>query len=278
MEYPCHSASEKRWYRVTVNPLSESTNKGVVVMHINITDRMLTELERDRITGDLIQRNRDLEQFAYIVSHNLRAPVANILGITEMMNTFSLTVSEEDEMKSELIVSVKKLDGVIKDLNHILQVKREISEKREVVYLSEVLDDIKLSIRNLITKEKVEILSNFTKLTNIVTLKSYIYSIFYNLILNSIKYKQFDKPPVIKIESTIRDGKLVLEFEDNGIGIDLTKKGNQVFGLYKRFHLHQEGKGMGLYMVKTQVETLGGRISIQSEVNKGTKFTIEFDK
>ena len=278
MEYPCHAPAERRWFRVTVNPLSESANKGVVVMHINITERMLSQLEKDKITDDLIQRNRDLEQFAYIVSHNLRAPVANILGITEMMNTFSLTVSEEDEMKSELIVSVKKLDGVIKDLNHILQVKREVNEKREVVYLADILDDIKLSIRSLMTKEKVEIRSNFNRATNMVSLKSYVYSIFYNLIVNSIKYKQLDRPPVIRVESFVRNGKMVLEFEDNGIGIDLAKKGDQVFGLYKRFHLHQEGKGMGLYMVKTQVETLGGKISIESEVNKGTKFTIEFEQ
>ncbi len=68
----------------------------------------------------------------------------------------------------------------------------------------------------------------------------------------------------------------MLIFKDNGLGIDLTKSGKQVFGLYKRFHTHADGKGMGLYMVKTQVEMLGGKISIQSEINKGTEFRIEF--
>ena len=72
----------------------------------------------------------------------------------------------------------------------------------------------------------------------------------------------------------MKNENLVITFEDNGLGIDLNKKKDQVFGLYRRFHHHIEGKGMGLFLVKTQVELLGGRISIESEVNAGTKFTI----
>jgi signal transduction histidine kinase len=81
---------------------------------------------------------------------------------------------------------------------------------------------------------------------------------------------------VIDISSGKSDDKIQLVFKDNGLGIDLDKKGDQVFKLYKRFHSHVEGKGVGLFMVKTQVETLGGTISISSEVNKGTEFSIEF--
>jgi signal transduction histidine kinase len=109
------------------------------------------------------------------------------------------------------------------------------------------------------------------------TIKSYIYSIFYNLTSNSIKFKQPGIPPIIEISSFLSENKIVLLFKDNGLGIDLNKKGNQVFGLYKRFHLDTEGKGIGLYMVKTQVESLGGTIFIHSNVNTGTEFRIEFE-
>jgi signal transduction histidine kinase len=110
-----------------------------------------------------------------------------------------------------------------------------------------------------------------------MTTKSYLHSIFYNLISNSLKYRQPNIAPLIEIKSEILNNKIVLLFKDNGMGIDLENQNNMVFGLYKRFHPdHAEGKGVGLYMVKTQVETIGGSISVKSEVNKGTEFRIEF--
>jgi len=171
---------------------------------------------------------------------------------------------------------VKKLDNVIMDLNHILQVKKGSNETKEIVNLSGLLNDVTESVNGLMQKENVKIITQF-EVAEIMTLKSYLYSIFYNLIINSIKYKKENESPVIKIESIKRKDKIELLFKDNGSGIDLEKKGDQVFGLYKRFHLHTEGKGMGLFMVKTQVEALGGKISIQSEVNQGTEFKIDFE-
>jgi signal transduction histidine kinase len=151
-----------------------------------------------------------------------------------------------------------------------------VSEKKELIKFSELVNDIKISINNLIKKEHVEIISDFSEVNKMFAVKSYLNSIFYNLISNSIKYKQTNINPKIEIKSFRLNNKIIIIFRDNGIGIDLEKKGDQVFGLYKRFHTHTEGKGMGLFMVKTQVETLGGKISIKSEVNKGTVFEIEF--
>jgi signal transduction histidine kinase len=129
----------------------------------------------------------------------------------------------------------------------------------------------------LFDKNNIVINCDFSEIDEFLTLKSYLYSIFYNLISNSIKYRQQLIPGIIDIKSRLVKEKIELIFTDNGMGIDLQKKGEEVFGLYKRFHTDIEGKGMGLFMVKTQVETLGGKISIQSEVNKGTEFTIEFE-
>ena len=110
-----------------------------------------------------------------------------------------------------------------------------------------------------------------------LTIKSYLYSVFYNLISNSIKYRKPDEKPVIRIASAQTGTHIELLFSDNGIGIDVERYRSDLFGLYKRFHNHAEGKGMGLYMVKSQVETMGGRITMTSKVNVGTKFKIDFD-
>lgn len=272
-EYPCHAISEKRWFGLRVFKF-ESDELLLVLSHQDITDRKTGEFERAKIINDLIQRNKDLEQFAYIVSHNLRAPVANIMGIASALKDDLSAHYEKDKLNSALEISVNKLDEVVNDLGNILHVKREINEKREAIKFSELVVAIIESIRSLIEKENIEIIYNFDEINEYLTIKSYLYSVFYNLIINSIKYRQPKKRCTIEITSRRYEDQLELYFKDNGMGINLDKMGNQIFGLYKRFHLEIEGKGMGLFMVKTQLETLGASISVRSEVNVGTEFKI----
>jgi PAS domain S-box-containing protein len=242
----------------------------------DITTEKLLEIERYRITTDLIQRNKDLEQFAYIVSHNLRAPVANIIGFADNLSDDFLDEKLKKKMAEQLSVSANKLDAVIKDLNHVLQIRQQINEKKGNVNFTKIVDDIRLSVSNIINNEQVTLITDFSSADNFFTIKSYFYSIFQNLIVNSIKYKKTGMAPVITISSAISQEGLLIKFKDNGSGMDLKKINGQLFGLYKRFHPHIEGKGMGLFMVKTQVEALGGKISITSEVQKGTEFIIQF--
>lgn len=239
----------------------------------DITSRKQLELEKDRMTDDLVQRNKDLEQFAYIISHNLRAPVANIMGFVELLKE----ESSEDErilFMDQLEAATQKLDTVIKDLNTVMQIRREISEVRESVDLQELVLDVMGSINRLIDKENVLIEYNFTEAPTLLTIKSYLQSIFYNLITNSIKYRKADEPPIIIIRSRKIDHDIEISFQDNGLGMDLEKLGERIYGLYKRFHFHVEGKGMGLFMTKNQIEALGGSIRVESQENIGTTFII----
>jgi len=243
----------------------------------DVTENVLAEKEREKMMGDIIQRSKNLEQFTYIISHNLRAPIANILGIA---NVLKGNVTDEDRSRIQqfLFIAVEKLDDTVKDLNKILQIRSEITESKESVDLSELVQVIRSSIQNLIQKENAQILTDFSFINKLTTIKSYVHSIFYNLIANAIKYKHPDKAPIIRIKSYSHNNKTFISFKDNGTGIDLEQHGDKVFGLYKRFHENIEGKGLGLFMVKTQVEVLGGSISVKSELGVGTEFTIEFPK
>jgi PAS domain S-box-containing protein len=236
----------------------------------DITERKQAEMERDRITADLLQRNKDLEQFTYIVSHNLRAPLANIKGLMTLLKE-EMPVTPVLDM---LHTSAESLDEVVMDLNEILKVRNDISEKKEPVEFAALVNDISSSLNHIITTEKVNISTDFSKMDFLFTLKSYLYSIFYNLICNSIKYRQPNAAPKISIRSSVEGNQVLLVFNDNGLGIDLSRNQQKVFGLYKRFHQHKDGRGLGLFMVKTQVEALQGSVTIESEVNKGTTFTI----
>jgi signal transduction histidine kinase len=268
------------WYQMNVFPVSDGNKNifGLIIATENITQRKNIELEREKMTSDMLQRNKDLEQFAYIISHNLRSPVANIIGLSNMLQSIpDMSRADYERCMDGLTTSVKKLDAVIIDLNYILQVRREVNEKKEMVRFSGITRDIKTSINNLIEKENITIRTNFIEVNEFFTIKSYLNSIFYNLILNSIKYRHPDRPAIIEIIGRRKNNKLMLTFRDNGLGIDVKANQGKIFGLYKKFHNHVEGKGMGLYMVKTQAEILGGRISIKSEVNQGTEFEIEFE-
>lgn len=263
---------------ITISPITDESGQIIgfskIIRDISLRKNLVEQ--RNKMIADLVQRNRDLEQFSYIISHNLRTPVANILGICSLMQNKQLLPGEKEELLLGLNTSVNGLDTIIKDLNQILQAKNEINEAKFLIKLSDIIAIIQSNISHLILKEKVSFSIDFSEKDEIFTIKSYFYSIFYNLIKNSVKYKHTDRSPVIEIKSRLKDSGFEIVYRDNGLGIDLEKQGDQVFGLYKRFHFHTEGKGMGLFMVKTQVETLGGRISIKSEVGKGTEFIIEF--
>lgn len=241
----------------------------------DVTHKKMYELERDRITTDLIQRNKDLEQFAYIVSHNLRQHVANISTLNTLLKDHDLPCAERDEVAAMQSDSVHKLDAVIMDLNHILQTKRNLNEKKEDVQLDTLMQDIAEHLIPVLQKRYIHIETNF-RVQHLFIIKSYLYSIFYNLISNSIKYRKPGIDVKIHIQSQLQGNQVVFTYTDNGLGIDMQRNSDKIFGLYKRFHQHVEGKGLGLFMTKTQVEAMGGSINVASNLNEGTTFTISF--
>jgi signal transduction histidine kinase len=204
--------------------------------------------------------------------------VANILGISHLIEA-SPKMSKADFKKcvEGLISSIKKLDEVIVDLNFILQKRTSISEKKETINLNQLVSDIKVLIGKHAHLESVSIRTDFSAANEVFTIKSFLHSILLNLIINSIKYRNPATDSFIEITTEKKGGKVVFSLKDNGLGIDMETHGEKLFGLYKKFHPHIEGKGMGLYMVKTQVELLQGSISVESAVNKGTTFRFSID-
>jgi len=249
---------------------------GVVLVFRDVTRQKHEEAHKEKITADLIERNKDHEHFASIISHDLRAPVSNIIGLTALINDKNLNKDDKEYLVNALTTCAERLDEVISDLNEIVNVGKQLGKKKEHVFFSKLVSDIQDSIGNILENVSAHFNTDFKEVDEIFTIKSYMYSIFYNLISNSIKYRRTDVPLEITVESHLVDKKIFLIFKDNGLGVDLSKRGNEIFGLYKRFHTDKaEGKGMGLYMVKVQVEKLGGKISVESILDQGTEFTIE---
>ncbi len=278
LKFTTHTG-ETRVYHVTKLPYQPAGKKNNAVLGIaaDITEQKRAESERMKMLEEIVQRNIDLEQFSYIVSHSLRAPIANLLGINDLINNEDLTTDEKIFLLKGISESIKRLDNVIIDLNQVTQIKHAVNEKKELITFSNLVNSIKSNIDNLSNNPDIAINTYFNEFDTFYSVTNYMHSIFYNLISNSIKYKQPGVPLICEITSRKNDDNILLIFKDNGMGIDLNKTGDQIFELYKRFHIGAaEGKGMGLFMVKTHVESLGGKISVSSEINKGTEFKIEF--
>lgn len=240
----------------------------------DVTDNKKIEEEREKMISSIVHHNKNLEQFASIVSHNLREPVANILGLTQILINNGAD-QDSTSIKNLLANVTEQLDGTLKDLNKILQVKSEINDYKEVINFPELIKGIKSAIHNFDRDESARIDADFGAIDHVNSIKSYIHSIFFNLISNSIKYRKPGEVSVIIIKTELMSGKILISFKDNGTGIDLSKNGNKIFGLYKRFHYGVEGKGLGLFMVKTQVEALGGSIRVNSKPDLGAEFIVE---
>ncbi len=251
------------------------TAKGISVLLHDLSAKKKIEAEARAFLEKLQTKNRELEQFAYSFSHDLRAPIARILevvSISEIDPSFKLNNKTTLETVRELVLD---LDNVIRDMNAAVTLQDE--RREHYIGFEDELILIKKVLANDITSNKAVISSSFQNAEGIVTIKSYLYSIMYNLLSNAIKYRRPDVPLIIDVQTQVVDGFILFSVRDNGMGIDLAKNGKELFGLYNRFHGDKiDGQGIGLNLVKSQAESLGGKVEVQSSLGKGSIFTIFF--
>jgi len=227
------------------------------------------------VNEELIKHNHELQQFSYTISHNLRAPVARLLGLTNLLSMKHYEVSKEIQELVRLIKdSSLEFDGVIRDLNKIIDVRNEFYHVKEKIHFIQEFEQAKKNVGENLFAD-VHLFVDF-KEPIIYTVRPILNSILYNLLSNAIKYRSTQRNLKLTIKTYKQNDFVVLEIRDNGMGMNLDSYGKDIYGLYKRFHAHIEVRGLGLYLVKSQVESLGGRIEVQSQLNVGTTFFIYF--
>src|SRR6478609_9539651 len=170
--------------------------------------------------------------------------------------------------------SIQSLDQIINDLASIIDIRNSVGEVKQKIIFEKEVDTIKSLLEKQIKDHQVKIITHFQKAPEIFSIRPMVSSIFYNLISNAIKYRSSDRTPEIIITSFPEKDFVKIKVADNGLGLDLEKFKDKLFGLYKRFHTHTEGKGLGLFLVKLQVEALEGTIGVDSIPGAGTTFTV----
>jgi two-component system, chemotaxis family, CheB/CheR fusion protein len=236
----------------------------------------LINLELSDKNEKLLVTNSDLDNFIYTASHDLKAPVSNIEGLINTLEHTSM--KDENDVKYILGLikeSIRRFQDTIQDLTQIVKIQRSAEEDVKEIDIPEIVNDAKLSIREMIDHSKARIKLDFENDAIIKFSRKNFRSIIYNLISNAVKYRSPERVPEIHIRTEKQDGFVILCVKDNGLGFKSDQK-EKMFTMFKRFHDHVEGTGVGLYIVKRIVDNAGGKIEVESKEGEGTEFRIYF--
>jgi PAS domain S-box-containing protein len=269
---------EKIIYYFNGNVAHFDGNTYLIGMGIDISKRVAAEKDiqdlnmRLQATIERLQaRNNDLQQFSYVVSHNLRNPIARILGLASI---FDHDANENKVIIDKIAEAATQLDETVKDISTIVSA-RNITEKYEYIAFADVWENVYQELKNDIEQSRADISVDFSKAPGILSVKSYIHNMLYTLVSNAVKFRTPGIQARISINTSLYKQGICLEVQDNGIGIDLVKNGTKLFGLYKRFGPESiPGKGIGLCLAKNQAESLHGKIEVVSKLLEGSTFSI----
>lgn len=254
--------------------ISQLLLKDLIATKLQIQAAQLQRLNNNLLVTaeDLKGKNRRLEDFAHIIAHNLRSPMNNISGLYSVYQT-SPTQETAVEVMERINTMTANMLETIEDLHAILRTTNDhgLPEQGEVA-LAEVIEKEAQNLASVIEETQAQVHIELSAPTVTVP-KVYMESIVHNLFSNALKYRTENRSPIISIKSWVSNNLFHLSVADNGLGMDLNKVGNKLFGLYKTFHRNKDSKGLGLYLTKMQVDALGGDIDVQSELGKGTTFT-----
>jgi len=260
----------------------DQNQKLVYASAIDITDRkkyeeelLLSKKSLEATALELEEQNRRLDEFAHIISHNLRSPIGNIRALIGLLNESS-PINEYQLIFEKLKNVSSNLSETMNELMETLKVKKSTEIERTEIRFKEILDKVIQSLEGEMIQCEATVTFDFNDAPKIVYHKPYLESIFQNLLTNAIKYRSPRRDPKIHITTQLSMDCIELRVQDNGLGIDLARVGDKLFGLHKTFHENKEARGVGLFLTKTQIEALGGKIHAESEVDRGTTFIVRF--
>lgn len=265
------------WVRTKGIPIVDEHDKCITIRGIfqNINDAKIKELDLHNSLDLLSDQNRRLQNFAHIVSHNLRSHTGNLQF---MVNLFDeVPADDQKEVFNNIRAISESLATTIEHLNQIVKIHTEISNEKQQLNFEEFFNSTLNAIDNNVAETGAVIHSDFSACPKVSYVPAYLESIFLNLLTNALKYRHPDRRPQISCKSYLELGHTYLIFADNGLGIDLKKYGDKIFGMYKTFHKNANARGIGLFITRNQVESLGGSIKVESTVNVGTTFTIKLN-
>jgi PAS domain S-box-containing protein len=265
---------QSRWVQAHARP--EMNEKGEIIWYgyvKDITESREHQLALENMVQLTSDQNNRLLSFTQIVSHNIRSHASNITGLLGLMD-----ISEDHDDRKAYVELLKesagKLDETLHNLNEVLCIQRDLKLPRRTMNLRREINKVLNSLAFDIKQHFVFIQNDVSPQVSIRIVPAYLESILLNLTTNAIKYRATDRKPHIIYRAHKFEQHLEIEVQDNGRGLDLKKYGKSIFNMYKTFHGNEDAKGLGLFLVKNQIESMQGTISVFSEVGVGTTFRV----
>lgn len=279
---PTLKTNTPKWWDVVITPIPDMFGlpEQLLVVARDITEYTLLQDELKHRNKELLKTNNDLDNFIYTASHDLRSPVTNIEGLLHTLKA-TLTSDQADKLnEADLILelihkSIHKFKRTILDLTEISKVQRTNEEDIHQIDCLEIIEDVLFSIQDKVTESCATIKIDTNEYNHLIFSTKNFKSIIYNLLSNAIKYRHPDRPLEIRIFTKKVDGSMLLSIQDNGLGISAVHQ-PKLFSMFKRFHNHVEGTGIGLYIIKRIIDNAGGEIEVHSDLDTGTTFNVYF--
>jgi PAS domain S-box-containing protein len=278
------------WAKVTLTPIFSADGQHIGFTKItgNITKQKelqdkLAERQQEALehkNNELQKTNRDLDNFIYTASHDLRSPITNIEALVvllkERLNESNHLTPETSEVLQRVNSSVNRLKRTIVDLTEIsrLQNDNDENQKEEILNIKEVYEEIVADLSYPTQLRACFIQTDF-QVHQLKFSRKNFRSILYNLLSNAVKYQSPERDCVIHLHTRLEEPYVVLSIEDNGLGMN-ERHQKQLYTMFKRFHDHVEGTGIGLFMVKRIIDNAEGKITVQSQEGTGTEFKVYF--
>lgn len=260
-------------------PLLDLNGKanGLIGMSMDITHMKQKEDQLRNLINVTAVQNKKLINFAHIVSHNLRSHTANFSMLLDFL------IKEKDESEKDRIMGMlshasDNLLETLENLNEVVDISTNINMDKKFMNLNESIIKVQQNLSAFLERNRVEFINSVPDDLTVVSVPAYLESIILNLVTNAVKYRQPSISPVISLSAKKQEDSVIFSISDNGLGIDLNRYGNKIFGMYKTFHNHKDARGLGLYIIKNQIEAMDGSITVNSEVDQGTTFNVYFNE
>ncbi len=270
---------EKYWVNIRTTPIANENGWFThwISIERDVTKEIEAAKEKELLLQEVIKNNKELTQFTYIATHNLRAPLTNLMSICNLLKTDKIEDARTLKLIEGFKISTSYLSETLHDLIKVLIIKENPSWDKEAVDFKAIFHKVQASVNMKLLEMAAIIKDDFTEAPLVLFNNAYMESIILNLITNSLRYAHPKRRPHITIKTTKEPtGATKLVYTDNGIGMNMKRVKDKIFGLYQRFHSNSDGKGMGLYLIHSQVTSLGGTIEVDSEEGVGTTFIITF--
>ena len=221
----------------------------------------------------LEKQNQDLAQFSWMISHNLRGPLASALGIINLLKDFNLVTPDNRDLYNHLKTSALRMDEILYDVSMLLEIRDDPPILNEPLDVAEIFNTCCQKLKSMVDQSGVEFQQDFSCCTTITATRIYLESIITNLLSNAMQYRSAERPLKVTVTSGNESGFCLLHIADNGKGIkenDLER----IFEPFRKLDYSSTGKGIGLYLARSQAEAMGGNLTVTSEVGKGSVFTL----